>query len=280
VCRLTVLVAEDNFTTQRLIAAILERAGHAVHVVENGRAAAEAIAKGAYDAVLMDVDLPVWNGMEAAGLIRFMSTGRPRVPIVALLAQPDPSAHNRCAEADFHTWIEKPIEPARLLAVLAAIAPALGTRGASERPVAKAAAAAPAASNSSSLDVRTLESLKALGGDDFVEELAQQFIDDAAGVRRELARAAASADVHAFREHAHALRSGAANIGAQGVHDLCLAWRHIDRATLSSKGQSCLQELEREFERFGAALQDYGAYRARLRSAQTSARVEHTALAG
>src|SRR5262249_59836910 len=43
VCRLTVLVAEDNFTTQRLIAAILERAGHAVHVVENGRAAAEAI---------------------------------------------------------------------------------------------------------------------------------------------------------------------------------------------------------------------------------------------
>jgi two-component system sensor histidine kinase RpfC len=124
----------------------------------------------------------------------------------------------------------------------------------------------------SALDVRTLESLKALGGDDFVEELAQQFIDDAAGVLDELAQAVARGDAQGFREHAHALRSGAANIGAQGVYEMCLGWRRIDPATLSSKGNSCLAELEQELGRVRAALQDYRDYRAaRKRSGHSEA---------
>jgi len=68
---------------------------------------------------------------------------------------------------------------------------------------------------------------------------------------------------HANEEYVlRALRSGAANIGAQGVYEMCLSWRRIDPATLSSKGPSYLRELEQELARVRAARQDYRDYRA------------------
>jgi CheY-like chemotaxis protein len=262
--RLAILVAEDNVTYQNVIAKILEKAGYEARIVDNGQAAAEAVAKDAFDAVLMDIEMPVLNGIEAAKLIRFLSTGRPRVPIVALMTQADESTQRRCEEAGMDACIAKPIEPGGLLQVLEeAISLAQHIR---PRPSAQAAETGkPEAVMKhvpSALDVRTLESLKALGGDDFVEELAQQFIDDAAGVLDELSQAVARGNAQGFREHAHALRSGAANIGAQGVYEMCLGWRRIDPATLASKGNSCLTALEQELGRVRAALRDYRDYRA------------------
>ncbi len=234
--------------------------------------AAEAVAKGGFDAVLMDIEMPVLNGIEAAKLIRFLSAGRPRVPIVGLVNETDEPTQRRCEEAGMDACIAKPIEPTGLLEVLDAISPERRARP--TRPAQAAGTGKPGAVTKhrpSPLDIRTLESLKALGGDDFVEELAQQFIDDAASVLEELSHAAASGDAQGFREHAHALRSGAANIGAQGVYEMCLGWRRIDPATLSSKGNSYLQELEQEFGRVRAALHDYREYRAaRKRSGHTA----------
>src|SRR2546426_848364 len=86
---------------------------------------------------------------------------------------------------------------------------------------------------------------------------ASRRIDDAADVLKELKRAVAKGDAQAFREHAHALRSGAANIGARGIYEMCLAWRGIDAAALAGKGPAHVHELEQEFERVSAALQEY-----------------------
>jgi CheY-like chemotaxis protein/HPt (histidine-containing phosphotransfer) domain-containing protein len=267
--RLAVLIAEDNVTNQKVMAKILGKAGHEPHVVDNGQAAAEAAAKGRFDAVLMDLDLPVLNGIEAAKLIRFLSTGRPRIPIVALAAEADAPTQTTCQEAGIDACLAKPIEPAGLLQALDA---AVGTRlPAASPPSLQAPPSARARQSAAALDVRTLESLKALGGDDFVEELAQQFIEDATGVLGELSRAVASGDAQGFREHAHALRSGAANIGAQGVYDMCLSWRRIDPATLSSKGDGYVRALEQEFGRVQAALQDYRQYRAARKRIESAA---------
>ena len=277
--RLAILVAEDNLTNQKVIAKILEKAGHELQMVDNGQAAAEAVAKGAFDVVLMDLEMPVLNGIEAAKLIRFLSTGRPRVPIVAMVTRADEETQRRCEEAGMDACIAKPIEPAVLIRVLdKAISP---DRDSLSRSAAAAETAKPgtaAKPRPSPLDVRKLESLKALGGDDFVEELARQFIDDAAAVLGELSQAVAKGDAQAFREHAHALRSGAANIGAQGVYEMCLAWRRIDPATLSSKGTAYLQELEQEVGRVQAALQDYRECRAaRKRSAIAAPQAQSSA---
>jgi CheY-like chemotaxis protein len=116
--RLCILVADDNAVTRTVIAKILEKAGHQACMVENGQAAAEIAAKEAFDAVLMDVDMPVLNGIEAAKLIRFLSTGRPRLPIVALATQADEVTRRRCEQAGMDACIAKPIEPAGLLRAL------------------------------------------------------------------------------------------------------------------------------------------------------------------
>jgi CheY-like chemotaxis protein/HPt (histidine-containing phosphotransfer) domain-containing protein len=275
--RLSILVAEDNAITRTLIAKILEKAGYEPRTVENGQAAAEIAAKESFDAVLMDLDTPVLNGIEAAKLVRFVSTGRSRVPILALATHADEVTQRHWEEAGMDACIAKPIEPAALLRALDAAL--LLEQPARERQSATATGSGKPGlvpkHRPSPLDLRTLESLKALGGDEFVEELAQQFIDDAVSVLDELSRAVAKGDAQAFREHAHALRSGAANIGARGIYEMCLGWRRIDPVALASKGNAHLQDLEQELGRVRAALQDYRDYRAaRKRSGKNAAQAE------
>jgi two-component system, sensor histidine kinase RpfC len=253
---LAVLVADDNATTRSVIAKVLEKAGHRPRVVEDGQAAAEAFAKDRFDAVILNLDAPVLNGVEAAKLIRFLSTERAPVPVLALVSKTEPPHQEDCEAAGIGAMLAKPLDPAMLLATLEA---AVSAKRIDRLPASAQRTGTPDSTDGvearpSALDVRTLEALKALGGDDFVRELAQQFIHDAAEVLQELSRAVAAGDAAAFREHAHALRSGAANLGARGVYEMCLAWRQIEPATLSSNGREHLAELEQELGRVSDAL--------------------------
>ena len=96
--------------------------------------------------------------------------------------------------------------------------------------------------------------LEALGGSAFVDELIATFTDEAARALRALGAAVANEDVTAFRNHAHALRSGAANVGALRVYRMCLDWREIDARELAVEGERHLRDLEREFSEVRAAI--------------------------
>ena len=115
---LVVLVADDNRTNRKVIAKILERAGHDVHLVDNGERALDALNERAIDVALMDVNMPVMNGIEATKLYRFASLGRKRVPIIALTADASPEMRRRCEDAGMDSCVTKPIEPARLLGII------------------------------------------------------------------------------------------------------------------------------------------------------------------
>jgi two-component system sensor histidine kinase RpfC len=104
-----------------------------------------------------------------------------------------------------------------------------------------------------------IRELEQLGGLDFVDDLVQQFLDDSITVLRDLGDAVRIGDVESFRELAHALRSGAANVGARGVYEMCLAWRQIDALALESDGEHHVRQLEAEFERVRAALRSKAA---------------------
>jgi len=136
--KLAVLVAEDNRTNQMVIAKILECAGHAVHVADNGEAALDALEQRAFDIVLMDINMPVMNGIEAAKLYRFTSLGSEHIPVVALTADATSDARARCEAAGMDGCLTKPVEPARLLAMIDQLVPD-GT-GAEARPAAEGVA--------------------------------------------------------------------------------------------------------------------------------------------
>lgn len=261
---LRVLVAEDNRTNQRVIAKILERGGHEAHIVDDGEQALDALTDGGFDIVLMDVNMPVMNGLEAIKLYRFSTTGSAeRLPIIALTADATPEAARRCMDAGADACVTKPIEPARLLKILETVH---GT-GVSDDKVQETArqvthiASHPRfkADARNSVDMQTLAELERLGGEEFVHSLVSDFLTDAKDIYAELKSAVETADTARFREQAHALRSAAANIGARDVFKLCSSWQSIGGRELLTHGPRHIETLSNELDRVRSALNSHVA---------------------
>ncbi|MDG5496519.1 ATP-binding protein [Niveispirillum sp. BGYR6] len=115
---LRILVAEDLPVNQLLIRAILERAGHQVEMVADGAAAVEAVQHHNVDLVLMDVQMPGMDGLEATRAIRALPSMAGRIPIVALTANALPAEVERCRRAGMNDHLAKPIEAEHLVAAL------------------------------------------------------------------------------------------------------------------------------------------------------------------
>ncbi len=114
---LQVLLVEDHIVNQKLALALLERWGHETEVADNGRIAVDKVLAKDYDVVLMDMQMPVMDGLEATRLIRAKQPGR-RVPIVAMTANAMQGDRERCIEAGMDEYLSKPIKAAELQAML------------------------------------------------------------------------------------------------------------------------------------------------------------------
>lgn len=116
---LRILLAEDNAINQRLAIRLLERAGHSVMAVSNGRAAVEAAARERFDLVLMDIHMPEMDGVEATRRIRAME--RPsgaHLPVIAMTASAMLDDRELCVAAGMDSFLTNPISAADLLAGL------------------------------------------------------------------------------------------------------------------------------------------------------------------
>jgi signal transduction histidine kinase/ligand-binding sensor domain-containing protein/ActR/RegA family two-component response regulator len=116
---LIVLVAEDNKVNQRLAKAVLENAGHKVVVVGNGSEAIEAWANQRFDVVLMDVQMPVMDGLEASAAIRKAESGGSHIPIIALTANAMSGDRELCLASGMDDYLTKPINLSALMKKLA-----------------------------------------------------------------------------------------------------------------------------------------------------------------
>ena len=248
-----ILVAEDNVTNQKVIGKLLGRDGHVVTIVDNGEQAVEALTKGDFDLVLMDINMPIMNGLDATKLHRFASLGRPRIPIFALTADVTPDTRAACEEAGMDGCLHKPIEQAELRAALVKAA---------GRDMAGAAAGTPFSGDSSPVasgeavtaasipdldpmeivlvDEATLGNLCQLGGAEFVADLVAQFTSDALGQINALRQTVQDIDAAGFRDIAHSLRSAAANVGARRMFALCLDWRNATTEEIVEQGEARL----------------------------------------
>jgi len=114
-----VLLAEDLTTNQILVTAILKRAGHQVDVVETGAAAVEAVQRQDYDLVLMDVQMPIMDGLEATRKIRALEGRVTNIPVVALTASVLEQDVEACRAAGMDDFVAKPIDADALLDAVA-----------------------------------------------------------------------------------------------------------------------------------------------------------------
>ncbi|MCP4700597.1 MAG: response regulator [Gammaproteobacteria bacterium] len=112
-----ILVAEDNLINQEVACEILESAGLAAEVADNGKKAVEMAGHGEFDAVLMDVQMPEMDGYDAARRIREIPQCR-ELPIIAVTAHAFAGDRERCLAAGMNDYVTKPIESEQLFAVL------------------------------------------------------------------------------------------------------------------------------------------------------------------
>jgi CheY-like chemotaxis protein len=115
---LQILVAEDVLPNQIMTEILLNQAGHEVTIVENGAAAVEAARCGNYDLILMDLQMPVMDGLEATRQIRALPSKARDIPIVALTAHLTTDEIEDCYAAGMQAHLTKPISPAKLIEII------------------------------------------------------------------------------------------------------------------------------------------------------------------
>jgi signal transduction histidine kinase/DNA-binding NarL/FixJ family response regulator/HPt (histidine-containing phosphotransfer) domain-containing protein len=234
---LEILVAEDNLVNQQVARGLLQRRGHHVNIVGNGRAAVEAVKAHHYDVVLMDVHMPEMDGIEATREIRRLPGESGRVPIIALSASAMKDEADLCIEVGMIGHLPKPIDPVALAATLSRFAPPSDAVPSASAPmVAEAVPAAPPPTLMDDTSAR--DSTVAVDGDvdeSYVEmlldslgatkmgELVRDLPGHAQPHRERLAQSRASGDAVQMAAAAHALTGMAANLGLTGPAELSAA---------------------------------------------------------
>jgi CheY-like chemotaxis protein len=228
---LRVLLAEDNVVNVKLALRLLERIGYTADVVENGFEVLAALEAGDYDVVLMDVQMPEMDGLEATRRIRDRWPARP-LRIVAMTANAMGGDREMCLAAGMDDYVSKPVRPELLAAALEAAALALG-RGAQPEPAAAIPAVVAADADAArAVDPRALaELLDTIGGDEaFLGEVVDTFLLDAREQVTAMRGALATGDLVTMGRAAHTLKGNSLDVGATRLSAITLALEEQARA--------------------------------------------------
>jgi two-component system, sensor histidine kinase and response regulator len=223
---LRVLVAEDNLVNRKLVTRLLQKRGHRITAVENGRAAVARIASAArkpFDVVLMDVQMPEMSGLEATAAIRSWEAGRGvHVPIVAVTAHAMQGDRERCLAAGMDGYLAKPIDVEELIAAV---------EGHPDETV-TAPRAVPADLSAEQLPIFDEHAALAYAGGDrrLLIEVVSFFRADYPAALRRIERALKRGDAEALRLAAHALKGSLATVGSPAGRDRALTLEQMGRS--------------------------------------------------
>ena len=242
---LRILVAEDNVVNQRLALRLLEKLGYRADVVANGLEALEAVQRQRYDLVLMDVQMPEMDGVEATRLILERWSDGEQPWIVAMTAEVMRGDREGFLAAGMNDYVAKPIRPQELIAAIA--------RTPSRT---RAVAASDAEAAGPPVDAAVLARLaESMGGDDaFVAELIDQFVTDSPALVAAAQKGLEAGDADEVRRAAHTLKSNAATFGANELADRSSRLEAAAKTGDLEDGLDRLEAIDEELGRVHAAL--------------------------
>ncbi len=212
-----ILIAEDNETSRYLITTMLKRHGHSVEAVENGALALDAVKRGRFDVVLMDMQMPVMDGPEATRNIRQLPPPLGTLPIIALTADVIPEHRRMYIEAGVDAVVGKPVDWVELESEI--VGNLRGERaGRPAAPVADIAAFASAPDGL--VDEAALSILEKSLGRDILAPMIGSFMENMRHYGNELRAATSAGDLKKVKHVAHALKGLCAQFGAPRVSEL------------------------------------------------------------
>ncbi|MCA9793005.1 MAG: response regulator, partial [Candidatus Eremiobacteraeota bacterium] len=257
VCPLDILLAEDNPVNQKLATILLESRGHRVVLANDGSEVPPLVRGQRFDVILMDVQMPRVDGLEATARVRTLEQdqGLPRTPIIALTAHALKGDRERCLKAGMDGYLSKPIDEGALFRALVELLPAERlTRG--TRVTAAPAPASPKGPTETAFNPET--SLARVGGDpknlrmvmEMFLELADQQV---AGVRR----AVESGQALALATTAHTFKGTVAAFDARDVERVARRLEEMGRDERLDGSDSALEQLVSETDRLKEAIRSF-----------------------
>jgi PAS domain S-box-containing protein len=241
---LRILLADDNAVNQQLAVALLGKMGFRADVVTNGAEVLEALARRPYDVVLMDVEMPVMDGLEASRRINQEWPAAKRPRIIAMTANAMQGDREACLAAGMDDYLSKPIRKEELAAALArAEARAISTDD--SVPAAKV-------SDPDPVDLSQLEA--EVGDPSFVRELISTFLNDAPGLVGTLRSSLEQGDVEELRRAAHTLKSNGRTFGASELAVLSEELEQSAQAGTLAGAAELITRVEQEYTRVERAL--------------------------
>jgi PAS domain S-box-containing protein len=257
-----VLVAEDGAVNQKVARDLLSHRGHRVTVVSNGREAVEAVQRQRFDVILMDVEMPVMDGYEAAAAIRDLEQkSECRARILALTAHAMKGDRERCLQCGMDGYLAKPIRARDLYDAVeredgpqpvSPPSPALprpetgpGDPGTGPEPV-----------EATRLDLTA--ALERLGGDEPVlRELAGMFESECPRILEQIRVAAAAGDAEALARAAHRMKGSVGNFGGAAAVQLTQSMESLAHQGRVQEASRLLARLEPEIAALLAELRAF-----------------------
>jgi two-component system sensor histidine kinase RpfC len=205
-----ILVADDHEANRMVLQRLLEKAGHKGFCVNGAEEVLDRLEEAQYDAVIVDLHMPGMSGLDMLRQLRMLqASGMPYTPVMVLSADVTPDSIRACEQAGACAFLAKPVVAARLLDTLADIAangrllPVGGSLVVTTAPVVDGV-----------LDPGVLEELASLGmGDGFEQQFIRQCLSDANDCMAGIGESGGQGQWEKLREHAHALRGVASNLG-------------------------------------------------------------------
>ncbi|HEU4685416.1 MAG TPA: response regulator [Nitrospira sp.] len=267
-----VLIVEDNAVNQKLTARLLEKLGFQPDVAPGGQEALDALARGSYDAVLMDCQMPGMDGFEATTAIRQREQSgtsghrNGHIPIIALTANAMPGDRERCLAAGMDDYLSKPVRSEELRSALLRWLPRSGDAPASvlasstpdaEREVGKCSRKVGNGARQDtapSFDPQAV--LDNIGGDrEFFTQLLTMFLDRSAGMVDRIAYSLEQGDAQALEQSAHLLKGTAVNLCARAVALLASQLEAMGRSGRWQDAHPVMHDLRRAVARLRDEMQ-------------------------
>jgi two-component system, sensor histidine kinase and response regulator len=252
---LRLLLAEDSLVNQRLAVGLLERHGHRVTIANNGRQAVDLASDDGFDAILMDVQMPEMDGLEATRIIREheRQSGR-HVPIIAMTAHALKGDRERCLDCGMDEYVAKPVRERQLLNALRTV---LGDDVApppAEQPELIA-----------ELDDRVIDwdaALKICAGDHgLLRDIAEAFLEEHPRRIDELRRAIDTADWELLHRAAHTIKGSMRYFGAHAVFDRAFGLEQLAASKSLDGAEEIFGLLKQELAKLVPHLINYVAGR-------------------
>lgn len=205
--KLRILVVEDTAANQQVVKAILRKRGHEVEIANNGREAVARAAEENLDVILMDVQMPIMDGLQATQAIRELQSSAARIPIIAMTAHARREDRRKCLQAGMDSYIAKPIDADKLFRIVESFAS--GSAVAPLRMV-------DSVDNMDVLHVINLAAaLQRLQGDEeLLRKLALRFLEESGPQVMELEQALRDGQAQIAERAAHSLRGMLVNFDA------------------------------------------------------------------